>query len=71
MIELLASQLCRNDEEPNIELAEKLCDTMDAGRIAVCIDDETREAFIAALSARIGELTEAQKSRVLKLIRKL
>lgn len=33
MIELLACKLGRNDEVPNIELAQKLCESMDAGGV--------------------------------------
>ena len=46
-----------------------------AERIAVCIDPCNdpcyREEFINALEARIDELTDAQRSRVQKLIKKL
>ena len=42
-----------------------------AERIAVCIDSDNKSAFIDALNARIEELIESQKKRVLKLIKKL
>jgi len=42
-----------------------------AERIAVCIDFGSREAFTGALESRMGELSESQKSRVTKLIKKL
>ena len=42
-----------------------------AERIAVCIDSGNREPFTKALNARTGELSEAQKARVLKLIKRL
>ena len=42
-----------------------------AERIAVCVDSGNKEAFIRVIETRIGELTESQKSRVLKLIRRL
>ena len=38
-----------------------------AERIAVCIDSDNKEAFINALEARKDELSEAQKSRIMKL----
>ena len=42
-----------------------------AERIAVCIDPGNGEEFIGALEARIDELTDTQKTRVMKLIKKL
>jgi len=38
MIEFLACQLGRNDEAPNIELAEKLCNSNDKGGILEIVD---------------------------------
>ncbi len=42
-----------------------------AERIAVCIDANNKEAFIAALDARMSELSDAQKGRITKLKRRL
>ena len=42
-----------------------------AERMAVCIDSENREAFIRALEERMGELSETQKGRLMKLIKRL
>ena len=41
-----------------------------AERMAVCIDARNKEAFTHALHARLGELSETQKSRVLKLMKR-
>ena len=42
-----------------------------AERIAVCVDSSNKKPFTNAVEARIGELSESQKSRVLKLIKRL
>jgi len=42
-----------------------------AERIAVCVDSGNKKAFIKAVETRISELTEPQKNRVLKLIKRL
>jgi hypothetical protein len=42
-----------------------------AERIAIGIDDNNRDAFIAALDKRLGEMTPSQLSRVGKLKKKL
>ncbi|MCL1810710.1 MAG: hypothetical protein FWG41_00590 [Methanomassiliicoccaceae archaeon] len=42
-----------------------------AERIAVCIDPKSKEAFVKALDAREGELSEAGKSRIAKLKKRL
>ena len=38
-----------------------------AERIAVCIDADSKKAFLKALEARAGELSDSQKKRILKL----
>ena len=38
-----------------------------AERIAVCVDSNNKNAFIQALDARAGELTDSQRKRLLKL----
>ena len=48
MIELLACKLGRNDENPNIELAEKLCAGMDKKGIREIIDGlKSKEQAVA------------------------
>ena len=42
-----------------------------AERIAVCVNSSNKEAFIKAVETSIDELSESQKSRVLKLIKRL
>ena len=42
-----------------------------AERIAVCIDSGNKETFVKALNSRISELSDAQKARVLKLVKRL
>ena len=42
-----------------------------AERMAVCIDSENREAFIRALEDRMAELSETQRGRLMKLIKRL
>ena len=42
-----------------------------AERMAVCIDPENKDSFLDALHARESELTDPQKSRLAKLIKKL
>jgi len=42
-----------------------------AERMAVCIGPENKDPFIEALRAREGELTDSQKTRLAKLIKKL
>jgi len=42
-----------------------------AERIAICIDSSNEELFIKALDARVGELSESQKSRIVKLMNEL
>ena len=42
-----------------------------AERIAVCIDSSNKEAFTKTLDARVNELSEAQKSRIAKLRKKI
>ena len=42
-----------------------------AERIAVCIDSKNKEMFVNALETRESELSESQKSRILKLKKKL
>ena len=42
-----------------------------AERMAVCIDSDNKDSFLKALDARDSELTDAQKSRLIKLKRTL
>ena len=40
-------------------------------RISVCIDADTQEAFVKVLKTRMDELSESQKVRVMKVIKKI
>ena len=42
-----------------------------AERMAVCIDSDNKAIFVNVLQARMDELTDSQKSRVTKLIRRV
>jgi len=54
MIERLASQMGRNDEEPNIELAELLCQTEDQGGIREIVDGmKCKDKAIASDSIKV------------------
>ena len=39
-----------------------------AERMAVCIDSDSKEAFVNALFSRLNELSEAQSNRIMKMI---
>jgi len=73
--------LCKADSEYQKEIFPILLDHLaqcpakqipqHAERISICIDSENKEAFLKAVGARAMELSEAQNSRIMKLVKKL
>ena len=71
------ARLCKANEEYQAVIFPILLDHLascrakempqHAERIAICIDTGNKEAFINALEARTNELSESQKSRILKV----
>ena len=75
------AQLCKANSDYRAKIFPSLLDHLancrakavpqHAERIAVCIDPDNRELFITVLESRSNELSKAQNSRILKLIKKL
>jgi len=75
------AHLCKADEDYKKEIFPLLLEHLaecrakeipqHAERIAVCIGSDNKEAFINALESRMDELSDSQKSRVLKVVKKL
>ena len=75
------AQLCRASSEYHAKVFPLLLEHLancrakeipqHAERIAVCIDSGNKEAFVEALDTRTSEMSEAQNSRIAKLVKKL
>ena len=71
------AQLCKANTDYQAQVFPMLLDHLancrakeipqHAERMSVCIDERNREAFLKALEARVGELTESQSKRIKKL----